>query len=278
MGPEQITTIPEEVDTREVAEQETTDGVERVVDANKEVDPNMKKEEADAQATEIVKQDETSKELKDLQEIMKAFEEDKTGSLSGLREDYKNLTTNIINKYEDSVRNVIDQKPVSTANNSEQLKSLNTSDSGAEVSWEGNEVQISSSVEGLDISSMSAAEAEKAVEEIMSNQPQEVQKQISEIKNVLSNGTKEQKNILNEVIKDMTDQIDKLYKEIKENSKEIPGGNGEAIDGGASDGANGTWGTSETTIDTRDAGGSQAGPDEGWMSSAEDWASYETVK
>lgn len=220
MGPEiKATPIDDDVKTTEVTEEWTTEGTDKVVNANVDVDPNLRREEAEAQATEILTQDETPKQLKDLQEIMKAFEEDKTGSLSSLKEDYKNLTTNIINQYDEIVKNVVDGKSVSPANNTEQLKSLDTSDSGAEVSWEGKEVQIASSIEGLDVSTMSKAEAEKAAWEIMSNQPQEVQKQISEINNVLSNGTKEQKDILSGVIKDMTDQIDKLYKQIQETSE-----------------------------------------------------------
>jgi hypothetical protein len=72
-----------------------------------------------------------------------------------------------------------------------------------------------------------------------------------------------------------------LYKEIKENSdriREIPEGNGGSQAGPDEGWTSPSEDWASYEIGTGDVGGPQASPNEGWTTSAEDGAHYETVK
>ena len=214
-GPEQVNHNVEQVAKSNASEQpeETIGKGARVVEAgesnrkqmDKDKNKNLTPKQAQAESEWIVESVESKDDIQMLNEIIKAFNEDKDWKLTNLRFEYNALTNKIMASYNTEIKKVLENNNEENREGMENKESKESSSvESEEKSWDFSEFNIISINENPSL-------AQRLSNEVMEPQPEEVLREISDINEVLEKWSEENKKILMETISEVQESISHLY-------------------------------------------------------------------
>ena len=160
-------------------------------------------QEAQTGAEESINDIESKNDIQMLNEIIKAFNEDKDWKLTNLRFEYNALTNKIMASYNAEIQKMLENSD--NEDNKEDMGSKEDTESSAESEerpWDFSEIRSISENPEL---------AQRLSDDAMKPQPKEVLEQISDINEVLEKWSEENKKILEDVISEVQWDISNLY-------------------------------------------------------------------
>lgn len=171
--------------------------------------PVLTPKQAEDEAKWVIEKKETKDTVEMLNEIIKAFDEDKEWKLNHLRAKYDITTNKIMASYNTAIKDIINNNE--NEENKEDMNNKNNIDFSSIFSE--SEERTWDETEWVNALNKNTEFAQYLSDEIMRPPQDNLLKQISDINEVMDKWSEENKKILNEVISQSENAINYLYHE-----------------------------------------------------------------